>query len=284
MGNGFRCPFFLSIHLLNMNTRVVLAIILVLLSVCDSYSQQVEINVTLRNEKGAYATVLMGFDVKATLGIDKDLGEFAIPGFPPTPAGLQAALIYRDNGQAVLAYRDFRPIPSTFPSRDTFTLTTTPATDDSRGAMLIFTWAYPLRKGIDSVVISDLFGGILYRVKFDSREADTVRGNAMNLENFRIVVYSSQIQTDVRDMVTEGNTNANTSLLISPGTPVSLVSDQFIDDVMVTLTNLEGVETVLEPTNDVVRFPNVAPGLYTLRVVSRTTLQCLSRRLVLNCP
>lgn len=284
MGNGLRCPFFLPILLLNMNTRVVLAIILVLFSVCDTYSQQVEINVTLRNEKGAYATVLMGFDEKATIGIDKNLGEFAIPGFPPTPAGLQAALIYRDNGQAVLAYRDFRPIPSIFPSRDTFTLTTTPATDDSRGAMLIFTWAYPLRKGIDSIVISDLFGGILYRVKFDAREADTVRGNAMNLENFRIVVYSAQIQTDVHDVVIDGNANVNTSMMISPGSPVSLVSDRFTNDMTVMLANLEGIEMVLEHTNGVVRFPNVAPGLYTLRVVDRTSLQCLSRRLYLNCP
>lgn len=160
-------------------------------------AQHTETNITLRNEKGAYATVLLGFDASATTGIDASLGEFAIPGFPPNPAGLQAALIYRDNGAAVLAYRDFRPYPGTIPSADTFTLMTTPASDLSRGNSLIFTWAYPLQKGIDSIVISDLFGGIVYKLKLDSREADTLSGNSMNLENFRIITYTSSLTSDV---------------------------------------------------------------------------------------
>jgi hypothetical protein len=180
-----------------------------------AYAQHTETNITLRNEKGAYATVLLGFDAAATTGIDVSLGEFAIPGFPPNPAGLQAALIYRDNGSAVLAYRDFRPYPSSLPSADTFTLMTTPASDLSRGNLLIFTWAYPLQKGIDSIIISDLFGGIVYKLKLDAREADTLSGNAMNLENFRIISYTSSLTSDVAEEEEGGSLPGNAPIAVT---------------------------------------------------------------------
>jgi hypothetical protein len=193
-----------------------------------AHAQRTETNITLRNEKGAYATVLLGFDAAATTGIDASLGEFAIPGFPPNPAGLQAALIYRDNGSAVLAYRDFRPYPSSLPSADTFTLMTTPASDLSRGNSLIFTWAYPLQKGIDSIIISDLFGGIVYKLKLDAREADTLGGNAMNLENFRIITYTSSLTSDVAGEGEGGNLPGNAPIAIT-GESMVLDKNQILD-------------------------------------------------------
>jgi hypothetical protein len=230
MGNGFRCPFFLP----DITTEVYmrargLAIAMFVMSFCAVHAQHTETNITLRNEKGAYATVLLGFDAAATSGIDASLGEFAIPGFPPNPAGLQAALIYRDNGAAVLAYRDFRPYPSSLPSADTFTLMTTPASDLSRGNSLIFTWAYPLQKGIDSIIISDLFGGIVYKLKLDAREADTLSGNAMNLENFRIITYTSSLTSDVAGEGEGGSSAGNAPIAIT-GESMVLNGNQILDN------------------------------------------------------
>ena len=269
--------FFFSFHFCAMRLKSFFTrFLLVPFVVVSATAQFIDINVTVRNEKGAYATVLLGFDEKATIGIDKDLGEFAIPGFPPTPAGLQAALIYRDNGQAVLAYRDYRPLPGSSPSRDTFLLTLTPATDESRGSSLIFTWAYPLRQGVDSIVVSDLFGGLLYKVKFDAREADTVRGNALNLENFRIIVYTSQIKTSI-----EAEQAASAPLRASgirAGEEIRCECGGDEQTVSAFLCDLRGNAQRIEPAAGTRTFPDVAPGLYVVRFIDTASQKVVAQR------
>ncbi|MFM7774858.1 MAG: hypothetical protein ACKO9V_08475 [Candidatus Kapaibacterium sp.] len=260
-----------------------LCLFLSFLLVLPSWAQLVDINVTVRNEKGAYATVLLGFDAKATSGIDNALGEFAIPGFPPTPAGLQAALVYRDNGQAVLAYRDYRPLPVASPSRDTFLLTLTPATDESRGSSIIFTWAYPLRQGVDSIVISDLFGGLLYRMRFDAREADTVRGNALNLENFRIIVYTSQLRTSVDGEDEEcGMVNPRAAIHVHGGQIIADITCEAPEYVVVSLCDMRGEVTIVDSQEGTFRFPDVTPGLYVIRYLDRRTMKVLAQRFAIH--
>ena len=241
------------------------------------FAQHLETNITLRNEKGAYATVLLGYDKNATKGLDPSLGEFAIPGFPPYPAGLQAALAYKDNGLAVLSYRDFRPMPTSFPLQDSFSLITTPASDDSRGSSLIFTWAYPLTAGLDSVVISDLFGGIVYRCTLDAREADTVKGNALNLEAFRIVLYSTKLTTAV------SSDKFNDNVGSASQTPINLMSARLCipegisDETTFLCTDVTGSSTIHVSHGRVLDLTALTAGVYAV-----TSLQpdYLYRRLV----
>ncbi len=154
-----------------------------------SQAKRVETIISLKNENGDIASVIFGLDSTATKGLDASLGEFAIPGFPPSPSGLQAFLTFEDSGSGVLSYKDYRPFRSTSSFNDTFQLVMTPSTDASRGSKIVFLWAYPTDPNIDSIIISDQLGGVIKRFKLDKREADTIKGNEQNLESYRIIVF-----------------------------------------------------------------------------------------------
>ncbi len=170
---------------------IVVAVFCLMLVSMSAQVAHVETNITMRNELGKYATVICGVDSAATNGIDAAMGEVDIPGFPPTPSGLQAAFAYKDNdGSSVLSYRNIRKMPvGKRVFCDTLRLLITPATDESRGSVVSFTWAFPLDRSIDSIIVEDTFGGTIKKVFFDSREADTLKNNEKNLESFVVRIY-----------------------------------------------------------------------------------------------
>ncbi|MFM2132963.1 MAG: hypothetical protein RL156_244, partial [Bacteroidota bacterium] len=60
-----------------------------------------------------------------------------------------------------------------------------------------------------------LFGGIVYKLKLDAREADTLSGNAMNLENFRIISYTSSLTSDVAEEEEGGSLPGNAPIAVT---------------------------------------------------------------------
>lgn len=129
-----------------------------------------------------------GIDSTATDGLDLQLGEYPIPGHPPD--GFHAAFEITTDNITDLSYTDVRPYPGS-PTEQfvvEYSLNVTPKFY-GRGDLLIFSWEYPLPRGIDSVVVTDRLGGVLARVVFGWQRADTLRGTTAELERFLVRVY-----------------------------------------------------------------------------------------------
>ncbi len=142
------------------------------------------------DELSAGLTLRCGIDSSATDGIDPALGEYPLPGHPPS--GFHAGWEIESNGIGDLSYTDIRPYPDSTVEhfyRD-YSLNISPRFA-GRGDLLIFRWDYPLPKGIDSVVVMDRLQGALVHFQFGSSRTDTLRGSVAELERFLVRVYYS---------------------------------------------------------------------------------------------
>lgn len=148
----------------------------------------IELRFTVSDELSAGITLRCGIDSIATDGIDPSLGEFPLPGHPPS--GFHAAWEIVTEGIGDLSYTDFRPYPDTASEHffREYSLNVSPKLA-GRGDMIIFRWEYPFPRGIDSVVVSDRLQGALVRFAFGPTGADTITGSYAELERFLVRVY-----------------------------------------------------------------------------------------------
>jgi len=154
----------------------------------------IELRFLVSDELNAGVTLRCGIDSTATDGIDPTLGEFPLPGHPPS--GFHAGWEIVSNGIGDLSYTDIRPYPDSTVEhfyRD-YSLNISPRFA-GRGDLLIFRWDYPLPKGIDSVVVMDRLQGALVRFQFGPSRMDTLRGSNAELERFLVRVYYSPART-----------------------------------------------------------------------------------------
>ncbi|GIV55212.1 MAG: hypothetical protein KatS3mg039_1730 [Candidatus Kapaibacterium sp.] len=153
----------------------------------------IELRFTVSDERSSGITLRCGIDSTATDGIDPSLGEFPLPGHPPS--GFHAAWEIVTDGIGDLSYADFRPYPASAGEHfyREYSLNVSPKLA-GRGDLLIFRWEYPFPRGIDSVVVSDRLQGALVRFAFSPKGADTISGSFAELERFLVRVYYTPSQ------------------------------------------------------------------------------------------
>jgi len=186
----------------------------------------IELRFTVSDELSSGITLRCGIDSMATDGIDPSLGEFPLPGHPPS--GFHAAWEIVTDGIGDLSYTDFRPYSDTASEHfyREYSLNVSPKLA-GRGDLIIFRWEYPFPRGIDSVVVSDRLQGALVRFAFGPAGADTISGSYAELERFLVRVYYTPSQVlsvkDTRRIHSSAPSLADgTFLLPVPFQPASL--------------------------------------------------------------
>ena len=71
--------------------------------------RKVEFKIIAGDDSGAEVTMVAGVDERATDSLDLKLGEQFLPGHPPAPSPIHAALLVEN----LLSYRNYRRIPET---------------------------------------------------------------------------------------------------------------------------------------------------------------------------
>ncbi len=255
--------------------QLLLALVFSLVVGVEAQPRHIETIIAVNNENGDIAAVRFGLDSSATMGLDNGL-EFAVPGFPPQPAGLQVFLAFKDNNMGVLSYTDYRPFPAGPVFVDTFALVLTPSSDASRGARLSFQWAWPLDPNIDSIVVTDGLGGVIKRIKFDSREHDTLTGNAVNLEQFLVRVYYNVKISAVDE---HGETNGLVPSYVCTNGVLHLkeLGVETADEYEYSLSATNGTTVLNGRHSSVIDLRDLSGGAYILQLKDRASTNRLFR-------
>lgn len=154
----------------------------------------VEKRIVLENSNGErFENCVFGIDSRASDGMDSEMGEFMLPGHPPS----QLHALFRlplDEGFSVLdlSYRDIRAIPDEDFFYREYLLDVMVNADT-----LFMSWSLPLDEGIDSAHIVDYFTGDIFSVDM-STTADTMVANEF-LDKFLIKVWYNKNASDVDD-------------------------------------------------------------------------------------
>ena len=229
------------------------------------YSQvRIETTMSLTNERGNLISVHCGIDSGATDGIDEKLGEFAFPAHPP--GGLHCAYIISDSVGSVLSYRDLRKFPAEKQFMIEHTLSLSPFGDTTRGSTIMLTWHYPLNQNIDSIVVVDFFDGLIKKIKLDSREVDTLGGNASSLEKYHVRVYYNLSSTNAESE----NKSASDGFLIQNKTLSFLGDDSPIE---CFATNVLGQNIYLPLDVKAINLSGLQVGCYVISVSFRNGCQ-----------
>ncbi len=200
---------------------------LVAIALLAQEQPHIELRFTVRDERSSAITLRCGIDSTATDGIDPSLGEFPLPGHPPS--GFHAAWEIVTDGIGDLSYADFRPYPASGGEHfyREYSLNVSPKLA-GRGDLLIFRWEYPFPRGIDSVVVSDRLQGALVRFAFGPKGADTISGSYAELERFLVRVYYTPSQVL---SVNDTRRTHSSALLLADGTivvPVPFLPESLI--------------------------------------------------------
>lgn len=146
--------------------------------------RKVEFKIIAGDDSGAEVTMVAGIDERATDSLDLKLGEQFLPGHPPAPSPIHAALLVEN----LLSYRNYRRIPET----NKFSLEYTINVNDysERKSPFFFKWEYPFPQYVDSARIMDRLGGTIYSFALDDTRKSIMITNE-GLRNYNLVIWYS---------------------------------------------------------------------------------------------
>lgn len=144
--------------------RKVLLLLLILLFGVNVWSQQpLRLRLTIwGNDSVRTDKLVLGFDTRATNGVDTILGEIELPPlFPPGSFGVFGVFVFYDSVQKsnVWSYMDIRPFPENYEDTIKFLV----LAKHDYGLKLGFEWR-PLSEEYESAWIVDEYLGTLFRV------------------------------------------------------------------------------------------------------------------------
>lgn len=171
---------------------ITLLVVLVGLTNTANAQRKVSLIIKVADESGSEVSMEAGVNDLATDSLDQNLGEQFIPGHPPAPSAIHAAMLVEN----LLSYKNFRRIPDT----NKFSLEYTINVNDysERKVPFIFKWEYPLPRYIDSARIMDRLGGTIYSFPLDeSRKSISITNEG--LRNYNLIVWYSLPSVNVEE-------------------------------------------------------------------------------------
>lgn len=241
---------------MKMNRKLTLWIVAamsIVINVLPSTAQRrVEFRIIAADESGAEVTLTAGVDDRATDSLDLKLGEQFLPGHPPAPSPIHAALLVEN----LLSYKNFRRIPNT----NKFSLEYTINVNDysERKSPFFFKWEYPFPKYVDSAKIMDRLGGTIYSFALDDTRKSIMITNE-GLRNYNLVIWYSLLPVNVEEESEnrEENTRvrySNESIHLHSTIPVRTSVFDAMSQLVKSNTNLM--------TEDIIDTSALANGVY----------------------